>query len=41
MHDAGFTAYDEEWWHFDRGDQFWGLFSGREAVYGPAAAPPA
>lgn len=36
MHDAGFTAYSEEWWHFDHGDQFWGLVTGRTAVYGPA-----
>lgn len=36
----GFTAYVEEWWHFDHGDQFWGLVTGRPARYG-AAAPPA
>lgn len=33
-----FTAYLEEWWHFDHGDQFWGLVRGRPAIY--AAAPP-
>lgn len=32
----GFTAYVEEWWHYDRGDQFWGLVTGRRAHYGPA-----
>ena len=29
----GFTAYLEEWWHFDYGDQFWGLATGRAACY--------
>lgn len=36
MHDAGFTNYAEEWWHFDHGDQFWALATGGVAVYGPA-----
>lgn len=31
----GFTAYVEEWWHFDFGDQFWGSITGRPARYGP------
>ena len=35
----GFTAYHEEWWHFDHGDQFWGLVTGRPAIYGPAEGP--
>ena len=35
MADAGFTAYVEEWWHFDFGDQFWGAVTGRQARYGP------
>lgn len=35
----GFTAYVEEWWHFDHGDQFWGLATGRPARYGPAERP--
>jgi D-alanyl-D-alanine dipeptidase len=39
MHDHGFTAYHEEWWHFDYGDQFWGLATGRPAIYA-AAVPP-
>ena len=37
MHRAGFTAYVEEWWHFDLGNQFWGLVTGSAAYYGPAA----
>lgn len=39
MHDVGFTAYAEEWWHFDHGDQFWGLVYERPAIYGPARRP--
>lgn len=35
----GFTAYTEEWWHFDLGDQFWGLVTGRPARYGGADPP--
>lgn len=35
----GFTAYVEEWWHYDHGDQFWGLVTGRPARYGPAERP--
>ena len=35
----GFTAYHEEWWHFDYGDQFWGLVTGRPAIYGAATSP--
>jgi zinc D-Ala-D-Ala dipeptidase len=37
----GFTSYSEEWWHFDRGDQFWALVTGRTAYYGPAERPAA
>lgn len=36
----GFTAYAEEWWHFDHGDQFWGLVTARPARY-LGADPPA
>lgn len=39
MHDHGFTAYHEEWWHFDYGNQFWGLATGRAAIYAAAQAP--
>jgi D-alanyl-D-alanine dipeptidase len=35
----GFTAYREEWWHFDLGDQFWGLVRGCVARYPGADAP--
>jgi zinc D-Ala-D-Ala dipeptidase len=36
---SGFTAYVEEWWHFDHGDQFWGAVCGRPARYAAAALP--
>jgi D-alanyl-D-alanine dipeptidase len=36
---GGFTAYVEEWWHFDFGDQFWGSVLGVPARYGPVAPP--
>ena len=35
MADQGFTAYVEEWWHFDFGNQFWGSITGHPAIYGP------
>ena len=35
MADQGFTAFFEEWWHFDFGDQFWGSITGQAARYGP------
>jgi zinc D-Ala-D-Ala dipeptidase len=35
----GFTAYPEEWWHFDLGDQFWGQVRGCAARYPGADAP--
>ncbi len=35
----GFTAYVEEWWHFDFGDQFWGSITGGPARYGPITPP--
>lgn len=41
MAGQGFTAYVEEWWHFDFGDQFWGSITGQPARYGPVDhAPP-
>jgi D-alanyl-D-alanine dipeptidase len=40
MRAEGFTNYAEEWWHFDYGDQFWGLVTGHPAIYGPAHGPP-
>ena len=33
MLNAGFTAYDEEWWHFDYGDTFWSKQTGKEPLY--------
>jgi zinc D-Ala-D-Ala dipeptidase len=39
MAEQGFTAYAEEWWHFDLGDQFWGRVRGCSARYPGAAAP--
>jgi zinc D-Ala-D-Ala dipeptidase len=39
MWGQGFTAYVEEWWHFDLGDQFWGLMRSRAARYPGADAP--
>lgn len=39
MSGQGFTAYVEEWWHFDHGDQFWGLVTGNPAHYAAAASP--
>jgi zinc D-Ala-D-Ala dipeptidase len=38
MAGQGFTVYAEEWWHFDLGDQFWGVIRERPARY--AAADP-
>lgn len=31
----GFTNDAEEWWHFDYGDQYWGILTGQTAFYGP------
>ena len=36
LHRVGFANYPEEWWHFDLGNQFWGLMTGRRAYYGKA-----
>lgn len=36
MIDAGFTNYNEEWWHFDYGNQNWAWVSDAQyAIYGP------
>jgi D-alanyl-D-alanine dipeptidase len=35
----GLTAYVEEWWHFDFGNQFWASVTGGAPRYGPAANP--
>lgn len=34
MISEGFTNYNEEWWHFDYGNQFWGYISNNNAIYG-------
>ncbi|HUV42387.1 MAG TPA: M15 family metallopeptidase [Patescibacteria group bacterium] len=33
---AGFTNYEEEHWHYDFGDQFWGRIKEQPAIYGKA-----
>jgi len=33
---AGFSNYEEEWWHYDLGNQFWGRIKGKTAIYGRA-----
>lgn len=35
MSEAGFASYEEEWWHFSYGDQFWAKKNNCEAIYGP------
>jgi D-alanyl-D-alanine dipeptidase len=35
----GLTAYVEEWWHFDFGNQFWASVTGGAPRYGPAGDP--
>jgi D-alanyl-D-alanine dipeptidase len=41
MVSAGFSAYDEEWWHFDYGNQFDAVRTGKpHAIYGPADINP-
>jgi zinc D-Ala-D-Ala dipeptidase len=39
MHAQGFTSYNEEWWHFDYGNQFWGLVTNQPAIYSAAPHP--
>ncbi len=34
MEEVGFTNYEEEWWHFDYGNQNWALRKGTVAIYG-------
>ena len=36
MASEGFTNYPREPWHFDYGDQMWGLLTDRTAIYGYA-----
>lgn len=35
MEQAGFTAYQYEWWHFDLGNILWSRIVGQPAVFGP------
>lgn len=34
MVELGFQNYENEWWHFDYGNQFWGIKTGEIAKYG-------
>jgi hypothetical protein len=36
MNAAGFACYEEEAWHFDYGNQFWGKKKGQPAIYSTA-----
>jgi len=36
---AGFTNYPHEWWHYDYGNQFWGVLTGRTAIYNKIKLP--
>ena len=31
---VGFTNFPAEWWHFDYGDEKWGLFTDNAPIYG-------
>ena len=31
---VGFTNFPSEWWHFDYGDEKWGLFTDNAPIYG-------
>lgn len=39
MLDAGFTGYQQEWWHFEHGTQRWAAVRGERPRYGPASPP--
>ena len=34
MTEVGFTNFPSEWWHFDYGDEKWGLFTDNAPIYG-------
>ena len=34
MTEVGFTNFPAEWWHFDYGDEKWGLFTDNAPIYG-------
>lgn len=33
MTEAGFTNFPSEWWHFDYGDEKWGLYTENKPIY--------
>lgn len=33
MTNAGFDNYEEEWWHYDYGNQRWAMLNGGQAIY--------
>jgi len=35
----GFTNYPHEWWHFDYGNQFWGIQTQKVAIYNKVLSP--
>lgn len=37
MLNAGFTGYQQEWWHFEHGTQRWAALRGERPRYGPAS----
>ncbi|HET9257003.1 MAG TPA: M15 family metallopeptidase, partial [Pseudonocardiaceae bacterium] len=39
MLDAGFVAYQQEWWHFEYGTRRWAAVRGEQPRYGPASPP--
>lgn len=38
---AGFTGYQQEWWHFECGTRRWAAVRGERPRYGPASPPQA
>jgi D-alanyl-D-alanine dipeptidase len=41
MLDAGFTGYQQEWWHFEHGTRRWAAVGDERPRYGPASPPQA
>ena len=40
MEAAGFSNYEEEWWHYSYGDSGWALRTNRETAFFGRTAPP-
>lgn len=40
LHEAGFSNYDEEWWHWSYGDSGWAFRTGQPAALYGLAPPP-